>query len=132
MQVHIKVIGSILILLGLVHISFPKYFKWADELQYISLVNKQMMYIHTFFIALTLVLMGLLCITSTTDLLTTKLGNRIALGLSLFWIIRLVIQFVGYSPKLWRGKKMESIIHVVFIMLWLYMGTVFGLVYFFR
>lgn len=130
MEVHLKLVGIILIVLSLAHIVFPKYFKWEDELRNISLINRQMMYVHTFFIALVLFLMGMLCITSAKDLITTKLGNRISLGLSMFWMARLTIQFFGYSPELWRGKTMENIIHVIFILLWIYISTVFCLIYF--
>ena len=129
MEIHLKLIGSLLVILSLVHIIFPRYFKWAEDLEKISLINRQMMYIHTFFIALVVMLIGLLCITSSHELCNTKLGANISLGLSIFWLIRLVIQFFGYSPSLWKGKKMETIIHVIFALLWLYLGTIFGLVW---
>jgi len=129
MEVHLRIIGGLLIVLSLVHIIFPRYFKWAEDLGKISLINRQMMYIHTFFIALVVMLIGLLCLTSAHELSTTKLGGRISLGLSIFWIIRLFIQFFGYSQKLWKGKRMETIIHVLFAMLWLYLSIIFGLVW---
>jgi hypothetical protein len=96
----------------------------------VSLINKQLMYIHTFFIALTLLLMGLLCLTSSEDLITTRLGNKIILGLGVFWLIRLFIQFFGYSPKLWKGKRFETMAHIFFSLLWIYLSTVFFSVYF--
>ena len=130
MEVHLKFIGSLLIVLSLVHIIFPRYFKWAEELEKISLINREMMYIHTFFIALVVMLIGLLCTTSAHELSTTKLGSRISLGLSIFWIIRLIIQFFGYSSELWRGKRMETTIHILFAMLWLYMGITFFVVWY--
>jgi hypothetical protein len=43
----------LLITLALVHVVFPKYFNWRKELVEVSLLNKQLMYVHTFFIALT-------------------------------------------------------------------------------
>ncbi|MDB5138710.1 MAG: hypothetical protein JWR12_626 [Mucilaginibacter sp.] len=58
MEVNLKVIGVILIMLALVHSIFPKYFDWVNELSNISLINKQIMYVHTFFIALILILWG--------------------------------------------------------------------------
>lgn len=130
MEVHLKLIGIILIVLALVHIVFPKYFNWTNELKQISLINRQMMYIHTFFIALVLILMGLLCLTSADELIHTKLGHRISLGLGIFWIARLLIQLFGYSSELWKGKKLESTIHIIFILLWIYMSTIFCQLYF--
>lgn len=125
MEFHIKLIGSLLIALGLLHSVFPKYFNWAIELNSISLINRQMMYVHTFFIALTLLLMGLLCITSSPELIETVLGKRIALGFGVFWTIRLITQFFGYSSKLWKGKSFETIIHIAFSILWTYLSSIF-------
>tara|TARA_R110000737_G_scaffold217581_1_gene233983 strand:- start:720 stop:905 length:186 start_codon:yes stop_codon:yes gene_type:complete len=48
MEVHLKIIGVLLMALALVHIIFPKYFNWKEELKSLSLINKQMMTIHTF------------------------------------------------------------------------------------
>jgi len=35
------------------------------------------------------------------------------------------VQFFGYSAKNWRGKGFETVVHVLFIVLWGYMSTVF-------
>jgi hypothetical protein len=125
MEMHYKIIGVLLIALSFVHIIFPKYFKWKDELKSLSLINKQMMTIHTFFIALVVFLMGLLCLTSSSDLVETKLGKTISLGLGIFWMIRLFIQFFGYSSDLWKGKVFETSVHIVFALLWIYLSVVF-------
>lgn len=118
-------IGILLIILALIHIIFPKYFNWKKELASLNLINRQMMTVHTFFIALTVFLMGLLCVTSADEIIETPLGKKIALGLGVFWGIRLVIQFFGYSSKLWKGKKFETTVHIVFSSLWLYLTIVF-------
>src|ERR1700758_4777951 len=112
MEIHFKIIGFLLIALALVHVTFPKRFNWDKELNSISLINKQMMLVHTFFIALILFLMGLLCLISSKELIDTGLGKKISLGLGIFWIIRLLVQFFGYSTSLWKGKKFETIMHV--------------------
>lgn len=125
METHLKIIGFFLIFLAVVHIFFPKYFKWKSELQSLSLINRQMMIVHTFFIALVVLLMGLLCLFSPKELIETELGKTISLGFGVFWSIRFIIQFVGYSSKLWRGKKFETIIHVIFSLLWAYLSIVF-------
>ncbi|WP_026753834.1 hypothetical protein [Sediminibacter sp. Hel_I_10] len=125
MQIHIKVIGVLLIMLALFHVVFPRYFKWKEELKTMSLINRQMMTTHTFFIALTVFLMGLLCITSSNEILDTNFGRTIALGLGLFWTIRLFFQFFIYSSELWKGKRFETSAHVIFSMLWLYLSSIF-------
>ena len=125
MELHLKIIGSLLIALAAIHIIFPKYFNWKQELSSLSLINKQMMQVHSFFIALTVFLMGLLCLTCSEELIGTVLGKRISLGLGIFWAIRLVIQFFGYSPKVWRGKAFETTVHILFSILWVYLSVIF-------
>jgi len=125
MHSHLKIIGVLLIALSLVHFVFPKYFKWDKELSSLSLINRQLMTVHTFFIALTVFLMGLLCATSTNELIDTELGKKISLGLAIFWTIRLFIQFFGYSSNLWKGKTFETTVHILFSFLWTYLSLVF-------
>ena len=125
MHFHLILIGILLIALALIHIVFPKYFHWNKELSLLSLINQQMMTVHTFFIALTVFLIGLLCLTSTNDLIDTHLGKKISLGLGIFWTIRLLIQFFGYSSKLWKGKTFETSVHVLFIFIWTYLSYIF-------
>jgi hypothetical protein len=130
MEIHFKIIGVLLIVLSFVHIIFPGYFKWKEELSSLSLINKQMMYVHTFFIALVVFLFGMLSLTCAAELVSTPLGKKISLGLGIFWVIRLFIQFFGYSAVLWRGKVLETGIHILFSMLWTYMSIVFLVNYF--
>ena len=129
MELQLKIIGILLTILALVHVIFPKYFNWESELKSLSLVNRQMMQVHTFFIALVVLLMGILCLTSATELLQTNLGQRISLGLGIFWGIRLYIQFFGYSSELWKGKKLETTIHILFSLLWTYLTFIFFKLY---
>jgi hypothetical protein len=129
MEIHFKIIGVLLMILAWIHVIFPKYFNWKEELKSLSLINKQMMTVHTFFIALVVFLMGLLCLSSSTDLIETKLGKSISLGLGIFWTLRLYSQFFIYSSKLWKGKKFETSIHIVFSGLWIYLSAIFWINY---
>ena len=125
MEIHFKIIGVLLIILALVHGFFPKYFNWEKELKSLSLINRQLMTVHTFFIALAIFLIGLLCLVSSKELIETKLGKTVSLGIGIFWLVRLFIQFFGYSTELWKGKGFETAIHILFSLLWTYLSIVF-------
>jgi len=129
MEFQIKIIGILLIILALVHASFPKQFNWKQELGSLTTINRQLMYAHTFFIALVLLLIGLLCLTSANELIHTSFGKRICLGLAIFWAIRLFVQFFGYSSKIWEGKLFETIVHILFSVFWTYLSVVFFMIY---
>jgi hypothetical protein len=124
-ETHIKISGLFFLALSFIHVFFPRYFKWQTELANISQINRQMMYVHCFFIGLILFLLGLLCISSSSEIVSTILGKRISVGLSIFWIARLLIQFFGYSKELWVSKKKETIINITFILIWSYISSVF-------
>ena len=129
MELHLKIIGILLIAIALLHFSFPRYFNWKQELIPLSVINRQLMYVHSFFIALAVFLIGVLCLTSGTLLLNTPLGKRISFGLGIFWTTRLVVQFFVYSSKSWRGKLFETTVHILFSILWIYVSAVFILTY---
>lgn len=130
MELQLKIIGGALIVLGIIHIIFPKYFKWQDELKHLSLINRQMMQTHTFFIALTVSFMGVLCLTQSEGIINTPLGQNVAFGLGVFWSLRLFFQLFVYSSKLWKGKLFETAVHILFTLFWIYMTVVFFMIYF--
>ena len=128
MVLQLKIIGLSLVILALLHAAFARYFNWRTDFATVSLINRQMMYVHTFFIAFTVLLVGLLCLTSAAELVGTPLGQRVALGCGVFWLARLLIQFFGYSSELWRGKRFETCVHLLFIGFWSYLSTIFLMV----
>ena len=125
MELHLKAIGFLLVILALLHSAFEKYFNWRQEFAAVSLINRQMMYVHTFFVAFVVLLMGLLCLTSAPELIGTALGRKVLLGFGVFWMARLLIQFFGYSRELWRGKRFETGVHVIFSVFWTYLSVIF-------
>ena len=127
MDAHLKIIGVIFMIISLIHIRFPERFNWKGEFEVLSLINKQIMYAHTFFIALFVMLNGLLFFFYSTELTTnTPLAKAIDTGLLIFWGLRCAAQHFFYSRTLWRGKKFETIIHILFSTLWVYVTLVLG------
>ncbi len=127
MTILIVLIGYGLMLLALIHVIFPRAFDWKNELARLSLINRQLMTVHTFFIALTVFLMGLLCVSSSADLLSTPLGKKILGGFAVFWGIRLYTQIFWYSSLLWKGKPRETWFHIIFLVIWASMTVIFGI-----
>lgn len=130
MTTHLHILGILFVGLAALHIGFPRYFKWREELASLSPINRQMMYVHASFIAVTVFLFGLLCLTSARELVGSAIGRRVCLLLGIFWALRLLVQFFVYSPALWRGRRLETTVHVLFSTLWTYAATIFLLVAF--
>jgi hypothetical protein len=122
-------IGGIF-LLGLFVLNFfvPKRFNWAEELPRLSLLNRRIMQVHAIFIALLLLMMGLLLITMPRALIAPEpLARAVTGGLAVFWGLRLWMQWFLYDAELWRGKKFETATHVAFSGLWIFLtATLFA------
>lgn len=126
----LQITGAVLMALGLAHAAFPRHFRWREETAALSLLTRQILYVHTAFIGITVFLIGLLSASCAHELSDTPLGRRISLGLAAFWGIRLMVQFFGYSSDLWRGKRFETTMHVLFSLFWAWLTTLFVLVAF--
>ena len=114
----LQIAGAAQVLLALVHVIFPRYFRWREELPRLSLVNEEMMRVHTLFVALMVAGIGVLSWGWAADVAGAAFGRVFAKAAAVFWGVRLVVQFVGYSSELWRGKRFETLVHVMFVLLW--------------
>ena len=126
-ELHLKIAGALLIVLGIAHSTFPRRFGWKDELARLSLLNRQMFLVHVFFIALTLVLMGSITLFYTKALLQpSPLSRVILVGVVIFWVCRLFIQFLVYDSSLWRGNAFNTWMHVMFSCFWIYLVVTYS------
>ena len=113
MENHLKIIGYLFVLLAFIHLFFSKYFNWKNELKDLSLINKQMMEVHTFFIALFVFGNGLLNIICSNELVNNPLGKKISFGLFVFWFL-CVREFVRLVEKK-RGKGKTGLLGGIFL-----------------
>ncbi len=92
---------TILILCGLYnigfaifHISFWKIFHWDSDLKKLSFANKAIIQILNVHMIYYFLFVAFICFAFQTELLTTKFGNIILIGNSLFWLLRTIQQFI--------------------------------------
>ena len=126
-NLHLKIVGILLLFLAFAHVLFPRRFGWKEDFAKVSLLNRQIFYVHCFFIVLMLAMIGFLTLFYTSLLLRRDELARIVLaGLALFWAARLFIQIFVYDSKLWRGHRFNTLMHVLFTGMWSYYVAVFG------
>ena len=127
LALHLRIAGAALVLLALAHVFFPKRFRWKEELERLSLLNRQIFLVHTFFIAAVLVFFGGVSFFLAEELLRPgPLPRGVLLGFTVFWGLRLLVQLFVYDPSLWRGDRFNSAVHVVFTGFWSYLVAVYG------
>jgi hypothetical protein len=125
--VHFRVIGVVMACLVVVNVCVPKRFHWREEMARLSLLNRQIFQAHAVFLVLTLALISALLLTCGDALLeATRLSRAILIGLTIFWTLRMVMQWGFYSPEIWRGHRFNTAMHYLFSAIWIYVSTVFA------
>jgi hypothetical protein len=128
-ELHLRIAGAIQIALALLHLVFPRRFHWREELAHLSLLNRQIFYVHTAFICLVMILVGVLSLAAPEALLEpTRLSRLVLDGLAIFWAARLTCQWFVYDVSLWRGQAFQTIMHGVFTVIWIYLTGVYAIV----
>ena len=123
-----RIAGIGLILLALVHVPIGKRLEWKEQGALPTPENESIFHVHTFFICMTLLLMGLpACLAPEVYLEKSGMARWRSWSFCSFWLIRLYCQWFVYRPHLWRGKRPETGIHYLFTGLWLALAIVFGL-----
>ena len=124
---HLRVIGVLMAGLVVVNLFVPGRFRWREEMARLSLVNRQIFEAHTIFIVLTVAMFSALLLTSADTLLEpTRLSRAILAGLTLFWGLRMLMQWFFYSPAIWRGDRFKTVMHGVFSIAWVYITATFA------
>lgn len=76
------------------HLLFWKLFDWPATLQATTLANRAILQIANGCLIYVCIAVGLACLLLPQELRATGLGRAFLLGMSGFWLFRLVLQFV--------------------------------------
>jgi hypothetical protein len=132
--VHLRVAGGLMLGLAAAHLVLPRALGWPVELQGVSVLTRQVSYVHTYFIGLMCGLFGLAGTVLAGDLgragpaagPSDRTAAAILVAAVAVWGSRLVAQVVVFDPALWRGSVPTVLGHVAFVALWTYLTAVFA------
>lgn len=126
-EICLRAAGLLMLGLSTLHLVFPKRFEWKRDLAQLTLLNRQIFYVHTVFVCLVLLWMGALALLDPAALLERgRLASWVNGGCAGFWFARLCTQHFGYSAELWRGKPLETLVHWLFTGFWVFLTAVFS------
>ena len=127
LSILLRIAGLGLILLAGLHVPIGRRLKWREEGARLTLVNASIFRVHTFFICFVLVMMGLPCLLAPSIFLeNSHASNWLTWSFSVFWTVRLFFQWFVFPWELWRGKRMETVVHVWFTFVWASLSVLFA------
>jgi hypothetical protein len=127
LAMNLRIVGVMLMALGLSHMFFNRYFGWERELEQVSLLTRQIFFVHTFFIGLGVMMAGAGSLFyAGARLRAGALSRAILAGMVFFWFCRLFVQIFVYDAAIWRGDRFRTAMHVAFSALWVYVTATYG------
>jgi len=128
MLLHLRIVGFVMGALVLVNLFVPGRYRWREDMARLSLLNRQVFQAHAVFLVLTLALFSALLLTCADALIEpTRLSRAVLIGLTIFWALRMLMQWCFYSPAIWRGHRFNTVMHWIFSATWIYVTGVFAL-----
>jgi hypothetical protein len=126
-ELHLRLVGLVMAALVVVNLFVPGRYRWREEMARLSLLNRQVFQAHAVFLVLTLALFSALLLTCADALVEpTRLSRAVLVGLTIFWALRMAMQWFFYSPAIWRGHRFHTVMHWVFSATWIYVTGVFA------
>lgn len=127
LELSLRLAGVGLIVLAWAHLPMARRLKWGDESRRMSAVNASIFQVHALFIAVMLVIMGLPCLLAPDVWLEpSRAGAWWSWSFAGFWAIRCYCQWFVYGSDLWRGRRLETAMHLLFSVVWVALTTLFG------
>lgn len=127
LAILLRTAGAGMILLAVLHVPIGRHLKWSEDAARMAPVNASVFHVHTFFICLVLVMMGLPCLLEPRIFLNeSRAGAWLAWSISAFWATRLYFQWFVYKADLWRGRRLETAVHWWFTFVWTALAALFA------
>lgn len=127
MTLLLRFAGAGLFLLAVLHLPIGRHLKWGEDAKKLSPVNQSVFHVHTIFICVVLVMMALPCLFEPRIFIeTSRAGSWLAWSFAAFWGLRLYFQWFVYQAHLWRGRRLETVVHWSFTFIWAGLTALFA------
>lgn len=99
--------------------------KWHDDLNRAPLLLREVFWVHSWFISVTLLIFGVMTLRFAGEMNSLTMGRWLAMGIGAFWTLRMILQVTFYSSSHWRGKPGRTAIHIILLALYGGMATTY-------
>ena len=127
LSLNLRIAGAVILGLAAAYPIYPRYFRWREELQAVSMLTRQIFFVHCGFIVMLLVLQALLLLAVPETLIESSTATvALLVGLMAFWLYRLIAQLFLFDRRLWVGNQLHTVMHGLFTAVWCYLSGLFG------
>ncbi|MEW6160385.1 MAG: hypothetical protein AB1813_23365 [Verrucomicrobiota bacterium] len=99
------------IAVALLNLALVRIMGWKPDLDQLPLLIREVFYVHSWFISITLVLFGIFTWRFAIEMESNLACRWLAAGIAFFWFFRTLLQVGYYSSSHWRGQPGRTVIH---------------------
>jgi hypothetical protein len=101
------------LLIAMLNLGLVRIMRWQDDLARMPLLIREVFKVHSLFISITVATFGILTFrfADTFVLGRNELAKWMAGAIGIFWSVRAIIQWIGYSTSHWRGLFGPTAVH---------------------
>ncbi len=123
----LRLAGAGPITLALLHVPMGRQLRWSEEAASMSPAGESIFHVHTLFVCVMLVLLGLPALVAPHVFLVVSPAGAWLAGMCLaIFALRLWVQWFVFPAALWRGKQFETAMHLLFTLIWSALTLLFG------
>ncbi len=113
LELGLRIVAVAQIALAALSLCLPRILNWKPDIDRMSPLVRDVFAIHSWFIALTLVIWGVLTWVFAGEFAhaPTALSRWLCAVIGIFWGVRCILQWTHYSPSHWRGQAGRTVIH---------------------
>ena len=113
LELFLRIIAVAQIALAVLSFFLPRILKWREDIDRMSPLVRDVFFIHSWFISLTLLIWGVLTWRFAFEMAhaPTDLSRWLCGAIAVFWGIRCVLQWLHYDSSHWRGIPSRTVMH---------------------
>jgi hypothetical protein len=118
--------GVSMVCLAFAHLGFSKLLNWNEDLQNLTVINRQIFIVHTVFLAIGILMLGTVCIFFSSTLTDrSQLAIVATASFAMCWFSRLVCQLFIFTGPISDNKKLEAVLRICGTLLWIFYTGLF-------
>jgi hypothetical protein len=98
LTLDLEIVGGVLIALGISHLALPRILGWRQGFATLGKLDREVSYVHSYFIGLACVLWGLFPLLAGHEMLARgSVTSLVLVGAAIFWMSRLIVQLIVFN-----------------------------------
>lgn len=104
----------------------PHRLEWKEDLAKLTPFNRKLMWVHGGFTVYTILSFGVLTLLLHDEMLRGQTaGLALAAFIGLYWLLRLVVDFIYYEHSDWPKGRAFTVGHVLLVLLFVFLSATY-------